>query len=79
MKLETMDTDMKYIRDKIYHGRQAATLPPAYTKATESAMIQSYYKNLTPEQVSSLTELFIDDFKMYGYDTDLASVLHWKK
>ena len=76
MKLETMDKDMAYIRDRVYQGSPDATLPPAYRKPTENEMIKKYYTNVTDAQIKNLTEKFADDFTMYGYDTSLSSIIH---
>lgn len=76
MKLETIDTDLGYIRNKIYKGSPDATLPPAYQKPTEHEMLKQYYSNITQEQLKNLTDLYINDFTMYGFNTELSSVIH---
>ena len=75
MKLESLNQDFKQIKDKIYPGIEAANIPPMYKNHTNNEMIRTYYANLDPTLLQELTELYRDDFTMYGYEPDLDSVL----
>jgi len=75
MKLETMDSDMEYIKNMVYGGQDYATIPKQYSTVTQIETMKEYYADVTDQQLLDLSDIYRDDFTMYGYGFKLEDAI----
>jgi len=75
MKLETVDSDMEYIKDLVYGGHSYATIPAKYATVTQVETMKKYYDDISDKQLQGIIDFFRHDFTMFGYGFTLEDAL----
>ena len=66
-KLETLSGDLAFLRDYVFDGAPQAVMPQSDQVQTKSDITQDFYTKIPEALIKDLTDMFQDDFTMFGY------------
>jgi len=78
IRLERFDTEVFQLW-KVLYGDEAPVLPVAIHRnalavSTSHDVTAAYLRQLSRRQVRRLVRLYADDFRLFGYDTDIYGI-----
>ena len=71
-KLETLDEDVRQLRQLIFNNNPSAHEPPPYDTTLALEQIHDYYATIPASMLEEMIKLYEIDFDMFGYSKDLT-------